>query len=283
MKLFTFIMATTLINLTVQAQTTTTSIPTSPATQVTTTLTAPAKPAPTNIILGYKAATDSGRAADMDVIGGRNARSKNEAFAGYRMDNGWGGFFNTVQSYNSFYKNDAKTKWSQGDSSITLLHPDFYKSPNLSLYGQFRYYIQTTDRSIDKNIHLFAYYFRLNAKFEGGHDIYNEFIPRYFGSTKYDAADTVNYIEDTTIYSYKIDGTGWKIGAKSWAQYEEHQKTGTGYCLEAGPQATYNFNSNFMISPSLSFPLLQNNKVFDGPKAVGTDQAYLSLFLQAKL
>ena len=211
MKLFTLVMTTALLTLTVQAQTTTTTISTSPETQSATTLAAPAKPAATNIILGYKAATDSGRAADMDVIGGRNAKSKNEAFAGYRMDNGWGGFFNAVQTYNSFYKNDAKTKWSQGDSSITLIHPDFYKSSNLTLYGQLRYYIQTTDRSIDKNVNHFAYYFRLNAKFEGGHEIYNELIPRYFGSTKYVAADTVNYIEDTTIYSYKIDGTGWKI------------------------------------------------------------------------
>ena len=173
--------------------------------------------------------------------------------------------------------------WSVGDPSITLLHPDFYKSDSLVLFGQFRYYIPTTDRSVDQKINHFAYYFRLNAKFEGGHEIYNEVIPRYFGNTIYKPTDTTNYVEDTTIYSYKIDGTGWKIGAKSWAQVEEHKVTGTGYCLEAGPQATYNFNSNLMISPSISLPLLQSNKVFDGPRAVAMDQAYISLFLQARL
>lgn len=300
MKLFTLAtiaMTAALVTTAAHAQSTT-KINTAPAVvaptenQVTTTVQAPPKAAPSNIILGYKAATDSGRMSDMDVIGGRTAKSKNEAFAGYRFDNGWGGFFNAVNSYNSYYhQNEQITKktrtkadaWSVGDSSVTLLHPDFYKSSDLNMYGQFRYYIRTTDRTIDKEIDHFAYYFRLNAKFEGGHDIYNEVIPRYFSSTNYSDSDTTNYVEDTMIYSYKIDGTGWKIGAKSWAQVEEHKKTGTGYCLEAGPQATYNFNSHFMISPSISLPLLQSNKVFDGPRAVAMDQAYLSLFLQARL
>ncbi len=281
MKLFTLatIMTTTALTLSAQAQTPAPAGPSNSSTAAVMT----SNKSSSNIVLGFKSFDDTGRAADLDTVGGRNAKSKNEAYLGYRFNSGWGGFYNVVQYYNSYYHNDTKTKFSQGDSSITLLHPDFYKSDSLIVFGQLRYYTPTTDRSIDKNINQFAYYFRLNAKFEGGQEIYNEFIPRYFGSTNYAKTDTTNYIEDTTIYHYKIDGTGWKVGAKSWAQYEEHAKTGTGYCLEAGPEASYSFNSNFSISPSIMLPLLQSNTVYDGPKAVGTDQAYLSIFVQAKL
>lgn len=299
MKLFTFVtLATTatLLATSAYAQSSTVTVGgdagSAPPASVSTTVIVPPKPSSSNLVFGFKSATDSGRMADMDVKGGRTAKSKNEAYLGYRFNNGWGGFYNAVNSYNSYYHQNeqltAKTRtradaWSVGDPSITLMHPDFYKNDTLIVFGQFRYYIPTTDRSVDKKINHFAYYLRMNARFEGGHEIYNEIIPRYFGSTNYSATDTTNYIEDMTIYNYKIDGTGWKIGAKSWAQYEEHKATGTGYCLEAGPQASYSFNSNLSISPSISFPLLKSNVVFDGPKAVATDQAYVSLFLQARL
>ncbi len=299
MKLFTLVtLATTatLFTTAVFAQQSTTSLGAAPISEapagVSSTVVIKPKTAPSNVVLGFKSSNDSGRVSVMDVKGSRTAKSKNEAYLGYRFDNGWGGFYNAVNTYSSYYhQNEQLTKnkkakpdsWGVGDPSITLLHPDFYKDSNLIMFGQFRYYIPTTDNSVDKKINLFSYYFRLNAKFEGGHEIYNEIIPRYFGSTKYGAADTTNYVEDTTIYSYKIDGTGWKVGAKSWAQVEEHKITGTGYCLEAGPQASYSFSSSFTISPSISFPLLQSNVVYEGPKAVGTDQAYVSLLLQARL
>jgi hypothetical protein len=298
MKLFTFVtLATTatLLATSAYAQSSTVSVSaaeSAPPASVSTTVIAPPKASTTNLIFGFKSANDSGRMADMDVKGERTAKSKNEAYLGYRFNTGWGGFYNVVNSYNSYYhqneqltakKRTRADAWSVGDPSITLLHPDFYKNNTLIIFGQFRYYIPTTDRSVDKKINHFAYYLRMNAKFEGGHEIYNEIIPRYFGSTNYSATDTTNYVEDMTIYNYKIDGTGWKIGAKSWAQYEEHKATGTGYCLEAGPQASYSFNSNLSVTPSISFPLLKNNVVFDGPKAVATDQAYVSLFLQARL
>lgn len=296
MKLFTFatfVMTATLVTTAAQAQTSSATVGGGgEPSGVSSTVIVPPKPSTSNIVLGVKSAIDSGRAGEMDVVGGRLVKSKNEAYAGYRMDNGWGAFYNGVQYHYAYYHENtqinAKTKTAAdgfrlSDPSVTMLHPDWYKNDNLIVFGQLRYYIPTTDRSMDKKINQFAYYLRLNAKFEGGHEIYNEVIPRYFGSTNYSAADTTNYVEDTTIYNYKIDGTGWKIGAKSWAQYEEHKSTGTGYCLEAGPQASYSFNSHFSISPSVSFPLLKSNAVYDGPKAVATDQAYVSLFLQARL
>lgn len=288
---FLALITMTLLTVAAQAQSSSTISTSSPANTSTTTI-SPTKSASSNLILGFKSTNDSVRSANSDVIGSRTAKSKNEAYLGYRLDSGWGAFFNAVQSYNVYYRENtqinAKTKtkangWSLGDPSITILHPDYYKSSNLNLFGQFRYYIPTTQNSVDKNVNLFSYYFRLNAKFEGGHEIFNELIPRYFSNSTYLPTDTTNYVEDTTIYSYKLDGTGWKIGGRSWAQYEEHKKTGTGYCLEAGPQATYTFSSNLNVSPSIMLPLLKNNKVYEGPEAVAMDQAYLSILVQARL
>lgn len=266
-----------------QAATTTSTETVSAPNESTVTIEAP-KPMfnTSNIILGAKSSNDSGRAGVLETDNERVYKSKNEAYVGYRFNSGWGGFFQGVQYYNAYRNNSTKSVWSVGDSSLTLVHPDFYKDDNLSLGGQLRYYIPTTDRSVDKKIEQYAYYLKLGYKFSGNQDIYNELTPRYFNSKKYSSTDTTYYIEDTTIYGYKLNSS-WKVGAKSWAQYEVHSATPAGFSWEAGPMAVYNVNSNISLSPSISLPISVSNKVYDGPKAVSMDQAYMSLFIQAKL
>lgn len=235
-----------------------------------------------SLLLGFKSWESSGRAAYLNDDNARVMKSKNEIYLGYRDQSGWGGYAQGVQYYNSYKNNAEKTKWSAGDSSITLLHPDWYQSPTVTIYGQFRYYIPTTEWAVEKTVQQYAYYLRANFVLAPGHELFNEIITRYYDNKIYDIGDTTSYVEDTTVYNYKLN-KNWKIGAKSWAQYEYHVTDEAGYCLEAGPQLIYAFNSNFSISTSISLPLAIKNKVYDGPKSVSTDQAYLDIFIQAKL
>ncbi|MBC7456830.1 MAG: hypothetical protein H7235_01030, partial [Bdellovibrionaceae bacterium] len=194
--------------------------------------------ATSSLVLGFKSWEDSGRAAYLNDDDARVMKSKSEFYLGYRDQSGWGGYGQAVQYFNSYKNNGEKTKWSAGDASVTLLHPDWYQSPTVTLFGQFRYYIPTTERSVEKTIQQYAYYFRANIVLAPGHELFNEIIPRYFDAKIYDIGDTTSYVEDTTVYNYKLN-KNWKVGVKSWAQYEYHVTDAAGFCLEVGPQLVY--------------------------------------------
>ena len=237
---------------------------------------------PSPLLLGFKSWDDSGRIATQNVSGARNFKSKNEFFLGYKDQSGWGAYAQISQTYNSLNNNSALTKWYRGDSSITLLHPDCYSDSTTKVFGQFRYYIPTTERSVQKSIQQFAYYFRVSYQMTAAEDIFNEATPRYFNSKNYDLGDTTYSFEDTATYNYKLN-KDWKVGAKSYMVYEVHSAEAPGFSWEIGPAAVYTINSNLSISPSISMPAAVKNRVYDGPRAVSTDQAYLDVFLQAKL
>ena len=237
---------------------------------------------PSSLILGFKSLDLSGRAATINDDDGRIVKSKNEVYLGWRDQSGWGGYVQGVQYYHEYRNNPEKSKWSAGDSSVTLLHPDWYQSPTTSVFGQFRYYIPTTEWSKEKSINHYAYYLRVNTVLTAGHEIFNELVPRYFDNKIYDVGDTTGYAEDMLVYTYKINKS-WKCGVRSYAQYEYHVEDPEGFSLEAGPHISYSFNSNFSISSGVWFPLVAKNKVYDGPRSVSTDQAFLDVFISAKL
>lgn len=285
-----------------QAQTSSTSTSSagehdSAKTETTSVATIDAKPAakqPSALILGFKSTIDSFRNKNYGVSGARVMSAKNELFAGYRHpETGWGGFLNGVQSYKAYNEAAAgakytyKPNWSQGDASITLLHPDFYKSSDLTLFGQLRYYFRTTPRSRDAEIDQLAYYFRMNAKLADNHEIYNELIPRYFNVQqrqlllKNEKTYTTYYVEDTMIYNYKINSVV-KVGAKQWTQYEVHSNSAPGFSFEAGPSATFTVNPHLNISSSLSFPIAIKNSVFDAASIAKPEEALASLLIQAR-
>lgn len=253
----------------------------------------PAAPARSPWIIGFKSSIDSGRESEQEKANAVTMSAKNEAQFGYRHTSGWGGFVNLIQYYRTYTNVNASARnvWQESDHSVTLLHPDFYKSDSLTVSGQLRYYIRTTSRSENQGVNHFAYYFRQSLKLADNHEIYNDLIPRY---TTYDnfsrPTDTTFYIEDFTIYNYKLSNS-WRIGAKHWSQYEMHEGVSPGFTMEVGPMATYSFNRNLSISPSISFPVIvetytQANgvkgSVYNGATAVATDQAYANIYIQAR-
>ncbi len=253
-----------------------------PTTSVTTADTKPAPSARSPWILGFKSTIDSARRENLYVDGKQTMNAKNELQVGYRHQSGWGGFMNFVQNYRTYNDNAVNAKyWSASDPSITIQHPDFYKSDTLTVFGAFRYYFRTTDRSINKEIDHYTYYFRQNLKLSDVHNIYNELIPRYQVSKNYSPGDTTYYVEDMTIYDYKLSDS-WKIGAKQWTQYEVHAADPAGLLIEVGPTATYAFSRNVSISPSIMMPIAVENRVYNGATNATLDQAYANIYFQAR-
>lgn len=303
MKTLSALMTLVLIN-SAYAQNSSTATTTPPAgaqdSAQTSTATVDVKPAAKTsspFILGFKSSIDSGREAYQDRNNARTMSAKNELFMGYKDSSGWGGFLNGVQYYRTFTNNTrVNPNWVNSDASITLIHPDFYKTPELTLFGQLRYYFHTTPRTRDAEIDHYAYYFRLNGQLAANQEIYNELIPRYFNTKNPKGLPvaqrksyTTYYVEDMTIYNYKLNDVV-KVGALQWSQYEIHAETRPGFTMEAGPTATFTLSRNLSISPSIRFPVLVSNSVEganaysvnDGPTSATADQAVGNLFIQAR-
>lgn len=280
-----------------QQSTTTSTTPentaAAPTTSVTTVDVKPIVKTSSPWIISAKSSIDSGRKSEQEKKNAVTMSAKNEVQFGYRHDSGWGGFINLIQYYKTYTNVDAKAKnvWQESDHSITLIHPDFYKSDSLLISGQLRYYIRTSLRSETQEINHFAYYFRQSLKLSDNHEIYNELVPRLYtyGKTVY-PTDTTQFVEDFATYNYKLSSS-WRIGVKQWSQYEMHDGVSPAFSMEAGPSATYTFNRNLSITPSLSFPLIVETYkkadgtiggVYDAATAVATDQARANLFIQAR-
>lgn len=279
--LATFVVA---VSLNAQAQTNAT------ASAPTTTLSVTAEKQPpgrtSSFLLGFKSYNSSARVANLEDDAkapskGQVYNGKQEVFVGYRFANDWGGYVQTSQTRQQ-YNDRNLNRWSSGDPSFTLLHPDFYDSGFLRLRGQFRAYLPYTERSKNQNIQQVAYYFTQIFALGNGQEVFNQVTPRYFGAETYKDTDTTWYFENRTIYTKKLNS--WcKLGLGNWLQIEQHQGTATGYASEVIPQVDFMIGSNITFGPRISLPIYSQNVVYDGPKNATLDEARGELFFQASL
>ncbi len=248
------------------------------------TMTAPpvTKTVPTpSFLLGLKSYDDSGRFGVLNDPKEKTFSGKQEAFLGYRFQSGWGGFVQGTQ-YRYQYNDSTLNKWSAGDTSVSLVHPDIYNDGTLKILGLVRAYIPQTDRSISKNIRQYAYYSTQLYALGKGRDLFNQAIPRWFVADRYAPTDTTFYAEDRTVYTEKLASWArWGIG--NYLQYEKHSVSDDGYTDEIIPQFDFIINSSFYFGPRLSLPVFSQNSVYDGPKNATWEQARAELFFQVTL
>jgi len=239
-----------------------------------------------NVILGWKSYNDSARFGELkatkkDPSKGRVLKSKHEFQAGLKFENGWGAYLQNSQT-NSTYNDSELNKWALGDPSLTLLHPNWFKSPVLKIGGSVRTYIPMTDRSKDFDTRQYAYYLTTSYNIKDGQEVFNIFIPRWFVTNRYSATDTTFYMEDRTIYTHKFAPWGrWGVG--QWTQYEVHASTSPGMTIDVIPQFDYLFTSKIFAGPRVSLPVYVKNSVYDSSKQVSWENAYFEIFMQASL
>lgn len=239
-----------------------------------------------SLLLGLKSYNSTARVAYLQddatsPTKGQTYNGKQEVFLGYKFDNEWGGFAQVTQ-YRQQYNNSNLDRWSSGDPSLTLLHPNLFDNGAVRVLGQFRAYLPYTDRSKNQNIRQFAYYSTQIFALGNGQEIFNQVIPRYFAADKYNDADTTWYVENRTIYTKKI--SSWcKLGIGNWLQIENHSATTTGYTSEVIPQVDFLVSSNITFGPRVALPIYSQNSVYDGPKNATLQEARGELFFQATL
>ena len=234
-----------------------------------------------SMLMGLKSFNDSGRITDMNNPNGRTLKAKQEVYLGAKAANGWGGYAQMVQTANG-NNNPSNDKWSVGDPSITLLHPTIYDGVSWRVWGQYRQYFPLSDRSKSLNQYQSAYYLYFTARLNETDNVFNQFTPRYFTQSTYAPTDTKLYFEDRTALSHKVS-SWFRFGFGQWSQYETHAATAAGTSVEVFPYADFIVSKNIYFGPRLQMPVYMQNSVYDGPRAVATDNMLAEIYFEAAL
>ena len=236
---------------------------------------------PGSLILGLKSYSDTSRIDQSTDSKNYNLKSKNEVQLGYTFENDWSLYGQAVE-YAKEYRNGAQNRWDYGDPSLTIAHAAFLKTPTTTITGSYRQYFPTTKRSEGLNLYQSAYYFSIVQQLNAKDEIFNQLIPRYFFQSGYQTDDTTFYAEDRTIFHHRFTKE-FRASIGHWTQYELHSGTPNGVSVEIVPQCDYFLTPKVFFGPRISIPVVAKDAVYEGPRAVATDQIYGELYLQAAL
>jgi hypothetical protein len=229
---------------------------------------------------GVKSYNDTARIGSMDDPQGRFFKSKQEMYVGAKLQ-GWSATAMAVQTGHG-YNDSTKNRWTAGDPSLTIAHPDIYNGGGVHVFGQYRQYFPVSDFSHDHGTYHMAYYSFATAKIGSENDLFNQLTPRYFLQSRYDDKNSLFYLEDRTTISRKL--SSWsRVGIGQWSQYETHAKDPAGFCTEIYPYADFIVNSHIYFGPRVSFPILARNSVYEGPSMVALSNAMAEFYFQAVL
>jgi hypothetical protein len=238
---------------------------------------------------GAKIQNTAARSSDSDVKSrqGRYVKVKNEYYVSGVHDSGWGLSAMGVQSGqyfsdNSINKNGPSDVISEGDPSLTILHPDLYKNDNLRVWGQFRRYFAGTARTRKLGQEQYAYYLFSNYKMAHGLALFNQLTPRYFSNNHYSPADTKLYAEHYIVLT-KEQANWFKYGVGAHSQIEGHEKTATGGVIEVYPLVDFVFSQNIFIEPRVYLPVYKHKEVYDSPTAVSLNNAQAEVYMQISM
>jgi hypothetical protein len=239
-----------------------------------------------NLIGGIYSFSDFGRKVEeTNPKNGRLVSIKNEIFAGFRTDDGWGlqamvvPYFKSYDAKESLGKN---TKVIPGDPSLSFMHP-IYKSDTILISGKYREYFPASDYSIDRHNWLQTYYLNLAWKLPHRFDLFNQLIPRYFIQSYYKHDDNSFFTEDYTAVTRSLNS--WtRVGVGQHTQIAVHPSDDpVGKTVELYPMADIMITPTIFFGPRVYFPIYTQNTVFDGPTATNFDNVQTELFFQATL
>lgn len=210
----------------------------------------------------FENTTSMGRKYELETPGGRNYMMKNEVFLGVGHSSGWGA--KIAVNYIATSNDDAtKDIREMGDPSLIVSHPSIYKSIDIDVYGQGRYYLPVAQASRQNGLQHFAYYLLTDVQLIEGLTLHNEFVPRYYIQAQYADSDAFSLLYDHTEVSKRFDF--FRIGLGQRTQIESHQAISPGTSVEIYPFADLLAISNTVIQAKLYIPLIATGVVNGAP------------------
>ncbi len=229
----------------------------------------------------FENTTSMGRSQELQTPGGRNYMMKNEIFIGTEHSSGWGAQI-AANYVNTSNDDTAKDVREMGDPSIIVKHPSLYKSVDIHVYGQARYYLPVAAQSKRNGLHHLAYSLFTEVQLVEGLELANDLTGRYYVQSTYADDDAFGLIFDRTEIGKRFDIV--KLGVGQRTQIESHQAISPGTSVEFYPFAELLAVSNTVIQARFYLPVLANGVVKgapqtpSGPSGSGFSNAQAELF-----
>lgn len=227
---------------------------------------AAAEPSEFKFVGGFDNTFTMGRKYELETPGGENFLMKNELTAGAMHSSGWGA--KVAINYLTESADDAtKNVHEMGDPSIALVHPDLYRSQDIRIGGEGRYYMPVAATSRSVGLQQFAYFLRADFALVDQMSVNNTFIPHYFYQQRYADADAFSLLEDSTEFAKTFDSI--KIGVGQLTQIESHQATPAGEGVQVYPFAEFVGIKDVVFAARLYLPLFVKGIVNGAPGEPG--------------
>jgi hypothetical protein len=186
----------------------------------------------------FENTTSLGRKYELETAGGRNFMMKNEFFIGTSHSSSWGAKVSAayVSTSNDDSKKDVR---EMGDPSVIIVHPSIYKSRDINIFGQVRYFVPIAETS--------------------------RTAPRFYYQAAYADTDAFSLLFDSTEISRRFDW--FRAGLGQRTQIESHEVVAPGTSAELYPFADFLGLPNTILEAKVYVPILVNGLVNGAPGA----------------
>jgi hypothetical protein len=212
----------------------------------------------------FENTTSLGRKYELETAGGRNFMMKNEFFIGTSHSSSWGAKVSAayVSTSNDDSKKDVR---EMGDPSVIIVHPSIYKSRDINIFGQVRYFVPIAETSRTASLQQFAYYLTADAQLVEQLTLTNTFAPRFYYQAAYADTDAFSLLFDSTEISRRFDW--FRAGLGQRTQIESHEVVAPGTSAELYPFADFLGLPNTILEAKVYVPILVNGLVNGAPGA----------------
>ncbi len=220
-----------------------------------------------------------GRKHELEEIGGQNFFLKNELVVGVKHKSGWGlSIADDIRQTNS----NADTKDYRGritDASLIIGHPALYKSESLSIGGQLRPYIPTSERSQKNDFRQVRYQSFADITMPAKWGLSNMLMPIWMTSNNMSADSSDIYVYDCLELTHQTAQTV-RFGLGQQTQWEHHVGTPAGTTVEVYPFVDIEWIPNVLIEPKVYLPVFVSNLVDGAPSVVAMSQLQAELYVK---
>jgi hypothetical protein len=218
------------------------------------------------------------RAEELQNIGGENFGLSTEVRLGLKHVSGWS-LTATGSHQTNNYADPSRNTGTNGDATLMLGTPSFYKNSLVNWYGVLRGYLPTSEKSRANNVRSMAYYNYLD--FDLGHRLTatHVFLGRFFDrDTKGDTDVTSVIYNALEFYHQTTKGISLSFGGQFEA--DNTYRGGTGTEFDVYPFIDFSFIPNVLIEAKYYFPVFVGGNGSVGATGAALNQSQAELFVK---
>ena len=218
------------------------------------------------------------RAQELQNVDGQNFGLGTEVRVGLKHTSGWG--FNLTASHQTNnYADSARNTGANGDASLMVIAPSFYKDDFVDFHGIGRFYLPTSDSS--RSGHVLSADYRNFLDFNFGHSLTatNLTITRFFDRDNKDAAALSSFVYNSLEFTHQTMKT---VALAFGGQFEADNSygNGTGTQVDLYPFIDFTVIPNVLIETKYYFPVFVGGNRSVGASGVALDQSQAELFVK---